>query len=539
MPREGMTTREVALLTDAISVSKKRNQEHEINMEKDVVEIFSVALAFIKSNRVLCYGGTAINAALDEEDKFYDETMELPDYDFFSTRALSHAKELANIYARKGYVVNAKAGQHHGTYKVFVNFLPVADITQCDPRIFGKLWQQRLIKKGVGYVPPHFLKWSMYTELSRPMGDVGRWEKVYTRLKLLEKKYPLTKCVDPNGKSTRRGVAELYRPFESHQYKAEDVHVDLKRAFAEEGAIFFGFGAFAEYMYSYKRQKRPVAVDFEVVCVDYISCANTIKTKLTKHGYHPIYLTHFDNIDEFMPSYYEVRLGRLVVAHIYNSVACYSYNVVDDRRLGIQMRVATVETLLSFYFIFLYVDKHYNTANRVICMARALLELQRKHLHATSGLLRRFTIECHGSQKTKKDIMHEKYHKFIELKDQQKNSEYEKWFLNYKPTVRSRSSPTTKRSSTSPRSSSSTVRSRTRTNLHIKRRWRTKRMGRRGRERKKSVSARTTTRRKRSRSDRRSKSDRRSDRRSSRSKSKSKRTRRTTKSDRTKRRRFS
>ena len=277
-----VTPRELTLLQDAISASKKRNQEHEISMEKDVVEIFSTVLSFIKSKRVLCYGGTAINAALDEEDKFYDETFDLPDYDFFSTKALDHAKELSNVFARKGYVVNAKAGQHHGTYKVFVNFLPVADITQCDPRIFTRLWKQRFIKKGVGYVPPHFLKWSMYTELSRPMGDVARWEKVYTRLKLLEKRFPLDK--DKCG--TTSNAAAIYRPFVSHQYSAEDLHVDLKRTLAEEGVIFFGFGAFAEYMYAYKRQARPVAIDFEVIGVEYVSCANAVKANLIKQGYH-------------------------------------------------------------------------------------------------------------------------------------------------------------------------------------------------------------------------------------------------------------
>jgi hypothetical protein len=87
--RATVTNRELVLLKDAVTASKKRNQEHEINMEKDVVEIFSTVISFIKSNRVMCYGGTAINAMLDEDDKFYDESFELPDYDFFSQRRWS------------------------------------------------------------------------------------------------------------------------------------------------------------------------------------------------------------------------------------------------------------------------------------------------------------------------------------------------------------------------------------------------------------------------------------------------------------------
>ena len=41
------------------------------------------------------------------------------------------------------------------------------------------------------YAPPNFLRMSMYLELSRPEGDVSRWEKVLKRLILLNKHYPL------------------------------------------------------------------------------------------------------------------------------------------------------------------------------------------------------------------------------------------------------------------------------------------------------------------------------------------------------------
>ena len=39
---------------------------------------------FIKTNRVMCYGGTAINNILPEDVQFYDKDIELPDYDFYS-----------------------------------------------------------------------------------------------------------------------------------------------------------------------------------------------------------------------------------------------------------------------------------------------------------------------------------------------------------------------------------------------------------------------------------------------------------------------
>ena len=42
--------------------------------------------------KLVCYGGTAINALLPPDDQFYDMSIELPDYDFFSPNALKDAK---------------------------------------------------------------------------------------------------------------------------------------------------------------------------------------------------------------------------------------------------------------------------------------------------------------------------------------------------------------------------------------------------------------------------------------------------------------
>ena len=98
----------------------------------------------------MCYGGTAINNILPEEDQFYDKSVEIPDYDFYSPDALKHAKKLADIYFKAGYTeVEAKAGQHPGTFKVFVNFIPVADITQMDPVLYRRVKKKAIMVDGI------------------------------------------------------------------------------------------------------------------------------------------------------------------------------------------------------------------------------------------------------------------------------------------------------------------------------------------------------------------------------------------------------
>jgi hypothetical protein len=160
---------------------------------EDIQKIINVVEDYLKTEDLICYGGTAINNILPEEDKFYNTDVEIPDYDFFSYDALEKAKKLADIYYKKGFTeVEAKAGQHHGTYKVYVNFIPVADITQIPKEIFMALKKDSIRVAGILYASPNFLRMSMYLELSRPAGDISRWEKVLKRLSLLNKNYPLT-----------------------------------------------------------------------------------------------------------------------------------------------------------------------------------------------------------------------------------------------------------------------------------------------------------------------------------------------------------
>ena len=75
---------------------------------------------------------------------------------------------------------------------MFVKNIPVADVTQIDPKLFNSIYKDALSFDGIKYCPPDFLRMpTMYLELSRPFGDVSRWEKVLKRLTLLNKHYPL------------------------------------------------------------------------------------------------------------------------------------------------------------------------------------------------------------------------------------------------------------------------------------------------------------------------------------------------------------
>ena len=95
---------------------------------------------FIIKKKLICYGGIAINNILPKEEQFYDYDIDIPDYDFFSPNALQDAKDLCDIYANeKVYHIESKSAFFYGTYKVFVNFIPIADITQIHKDFYKSL----------------------------------------------------------------------------------------------------------------------------------------------------------------------------------------------------------------------------------------------------------------------------------------------------------------------------------------------------------------------------------------------------------------
>jgi hypothetical protein len=214
--------KELQILREAVDKAQEITAKKLVQSET-VKNIINIVENFLIKKKCVCYGGTAINNILPVQDQFYNKDLEIPDYDFFSDNALKHAKELADIYYDNGYSdVEAKAGVHHGTYKVFVNFIPVADITQLDKELFKAISKEAIQVNGILYAPPNFLRMSMYLELSRPKGDVSRWEKVLKRLILLNKHYPIKNIEKCNSLT-------FMRDFENIDINEKKIYIILQK----------------------------------------------------------------------------------------------------------------------------------------------------------------------------------------------------------------------------------------------------------------------------------------------------------------------
>ena len=453
---------ELSILRNAVDNIDKKSGTNKIN-NPQIKTIINIVENFLRMNKLVCYGGTAINNILPLEDQFYDKSFELPDYDFFSTTPLKHAKKLADIYYKKGFnEVEAKSGVHAGTFKVFVNFIPVADITYLPPEIFKKIFKHSISVAGIKYSPPNFLRMLMYLELSRPDGDVSRWEKVLKRLTLLNKHYPLrgkacneediqrlfqygTKAALVNLKKYRRKKGGGSIPKHETYYEEDEfldnlqkkLFVIVRNTLIAQGCVFFGAMANRLYLQDlkqFKGKKVPKIPDFDVLSTDPETTTRILKERLIDAGLKNIKIKKHPKIGEIIAEHYEMSIGPETFLFIYKPLACHSYNTVsiDNRKI----RIATLDTMLSLYLAFIYANKPYYNVNRILCMSQFLFKVQQKNRLRQKGLLKRFSIDCYGEQTKLEDIRAKKMSKYKELKNNKKSKDYEWWFLRYIPAER-------------------------------------------------------------------------------------------------------
>jgi hypothetical protein len=416
---------ELAILRQAVDKAETR-QGKKIANTPEVKRIIGIVENFLRKKQLICYGGAAINSILPKQDQFYNYDVEIPDYDFYSFDALKDAKELVDIYVVNGFQeVEAKSGQHHGTYKVYVNFIPVADITHIPKELFKAIKGEAIRVAGILYAPPNLLRMGMFLELSRPAGDVSRWEKVLKRLTLLNKHYPLT--------ASECSKIDFQQKMENSEY-ADKIYENVKNTFMDQGVVFFGGNAlsmYSQYMPKNLQHKLEKIPDFDVLSEEPMLTAQIVKERLGDINIKNVKILKRPGVGEIIAPHYEIKVGNDTIAFIYEPLACHSYNIVKEG--GYDIKVATIDTMLSFWLAFLYANRPYYDKGRILCMSNFLFDVQEKNRLAQKGLLKRFSINCIGHQETIEEMREEKSKKFIVLNDKKGRPEYEEWFLKYRP----------------------------------------------------------------------------------------------------------
>ena len=151
-------------------------QGYEAAHNPEILYALDIIEQFLRRKGRVCYGGTAINALLPKSLKFYDKDKTLPDYDFYTPDLEGDIRDMLTMLEKAGFKeVNQRVGIHEGTKKILVNYMPVADISEIDKNIYSVIHKRSVVKEGIHYCDPDFLRMLMYLEISRPKGQAARF----------------------------------------------------------------------------------------------------------------------------------------------------------------------------------------------------------------------------------------------------------------------------------------------------------------------------------------------------------------------------
>ena len=381
-------------------IAKKLEMANNAKAAADPIVRVSLGIVqeFLQNNEVMCYGGTAINNLLPPRDRFYNPAFDVPDYDFFSKEPQEHAMKLADKLAKAGIKnIEVRPGQHLGTFKVFSDFEGVADITHLDAPIFDRLWKENVTRDGIHYVTPNFLRMSVYLELSRPQGDVSRWTKVYERLLLLNKNYPM-ECPGVKEKPDEVDIAD--QKF-------------VQKVLSKENVVLLGITA--SQIHASKKHINWYAP------VTILAEPPTLEKIIKGRKYRETPGT------EVVPRFVDVANKRgKIILRVFETAACHSYHPMKNG-----VKVASIPTLLQFFLAYLYAGATEDDITHLLCVAQRLVDLAHSKEKRRYALLT--PVDCLGHQETltglrkHKAVLYEKYSK------DKSSANFLKYFFTYNP----------------------------------------------------------------------------------------------------------
>jgi hypothetical protein len=381
----------------------------------EVLKSIEVVESFLRRKHRICYGGQAINAHLPPKHKFYDPKYTIPDYDFFSPDQASDIKELAEDLRAAGFSeISDREGMHEGTTKIYVNFIPVADITSIDEKLNRLLLERNYVVDGISYMDANTLRLLMYLELSRPKGEVTRWSKVYERLLLLNEFSPAKRCRRyekkfPRGILSRHEVDSIM-----------DFVVQEQRVFA--GADLSGF-----YKHSFGT-KHPTAnwlmetrQPIFFYSPDLPSDTKHFTYELQHSSSQKTYITHVEALGgDLIPNMSIFLRKDIPFLVILSESACHSYYNIPVKANS-YLRAATIDTLVTLFFGLALLNYKFMSLKALECLANELVEISYRARAKPDHFPFPFiSLLCSGHQKGLPSLIREKVKRIKKKKAQAK-----------------------------------------------------------------------------------------------------------------------
>ena len=371
--------------------------------DEETLRAIDVVEQFLKRKHRICYGGQAINAHLPKGYKIYDPEYSIPDYDFFTPNQEEDIRTLTKDLRKAGFQeISAREGMHAGTIKIYVNFTPVADISSLDSKLYALLSKRELRYDGISYMDANSLRMLMYLELSRPRGEVKRWDKVYERLMLLNK------YVAPDESICK--IARMKKGILKENEVAAIMHYVI-----QENRIFAGGDLLGLYKKSLTGNKK---ANWLLSTRKPIYIYTPDLDKDTTHfKYELQHISKDSGISvqrvkslggDIIPEMSIFLRNKYPVLIIISQNACHSYYSIP-LKYNNTLRIATLDTLITLYFgIGLLKYKHMDLAS-LECIAQQLVEISYRARENPDAFPFPFiSLECTGHQKRLASLIREK-----------------------------------------------------------------------------------------------------------------------------------
>jgi len=392
-------------LKGAIESAEER-QKYDSAHNPDILLALKIVNDFIRRKGRVCYGGTAMNEILPKSKRFYSPEMDLPDYDFFTPDADADIQELMSDLSKAGFKeIYHKIGIHEGTTKVMVNFVPVADVTVIDKDIYDVYHSRAVIREGIHHTDPDTLRMMMYLEISRPKGQVDRWQKVFERLQLINSNFPIgtEDCKPVKKMDLEPGIAQIIY----------DLAIDRQRIICSESLLpLYARGIrTGDSVLDLKISGGPIIFISPNPKEDAIALSRLIDCKLYLHKAKA----------EIVPPRVEVRRGGVPIALILQETACHSYYQLPatDGRIAL---IGSIEFLVTLYLsLHIFTRTTGLFTKGVMCVVRNLISLSNKNYSATSSQFSPFAVLCKGHQIGFASLLRKKVNRLKANKDTYKS----------------------------------------------------------------------------------------------------------------------
>ena len=395
-----LETSKVRKQLDVLSQAVKEAQQridYSVAHNPEIMKAIEVVEHFLRKTGRVCYGGQAINAHLPEALKFYDEEYDVPDYDFFTPNSKKDIRELVGLLKKAGFDdISEKPGVHEGTRKIYVNFVAIADMTSLDEELYKKYSKDSITVAGIHYLNEDILRMMMYLELSRPQGEVERWNKVFERLTLLNKAKPIQRCTE---RTPRIPTIDSRTREKIIQYIIQEKKV---LAGAEVGFIYRSYN-----------EREPGSMEWIVhsggpivfFSDDLESDALDIQEIIGKKGTS---IQKKSGYGDYIPSRYVVRKNKRIIAYLIDETSCNSYNEIPLGQYG-SLRIASLDTLIYLFLLLgLLADETRTLGLSLLCVAQRFVELLNRIRSAPYSRFPAFTVTCSGHQKSFATLLREK-----------------------------------------------------------------------------------------------------------------------------------